>query len=137
MNPYGVILINKRDLKDAYRRMHTWAHIAAACMILVKNFILLLLRLPFGSSPAPGEFFLSSKMIVDLANDLLANESWTASSFPIPYADKIPRPMEAQPLTAPVQALPLDVPVPYRPKGGCEGYVDDMWTVVLQDKDRA
>ena len=37
-NSNGVILINKRDLKDAYRRVHTWANIAAACMILVKNF---------------------------------------------------------------------------------------------------
>ena len=130
-NLQGVILVNKQDLKDAYWRMHTWAHIAAACMILVKELVLLLLRLPFGSSPAR-ENVLSSEMMVDFANDLLANNTWTALEFPIPYRQMIQTPKLSSPPSNPILALPLDVPVAYRLEGGCKGYVDDMWTVVLQ-----
>ena len=133
-HPQGILLINKRDLKDAYRRVHTWAHIAAACMILVQDFVLMLLRLPFGSSPAPGEFCLSSEMVVDLANDLLSDRSWDNTDFPIPYIAQIPQPSQSKPLAHPVQALPLEVPTPYRPSGCCDGYVDDMWIVVLGEE---
>ena len=83
-HPLGILFINKRDLKDAYRRVHTWAHIAAACMILVQDFVLMFLCLPFSSSPAPGEFCLSSEIGVDLANDLLLDMSWKNTDFPVP-----------------------------------------------------
>ena len=131
MHPMGTILVTKRDLKDAYRRVHTWEHMAAACMVLVAKYVLLLLRLPFGSTPAPGEFCLGSEMIVDLSNDILDTNQWEHTEFNIPYRHLIPKILLPPKLTSPVLALPLDVPVPYRPKGRSDGYVDDMWTACL------
>ena len=122
---------HKKDLKDVYRQVHTRAHIVVACKILVKYFVLLLLRFLFGSRPAPGDFFLISKMIVDLSNNLLSESLWTASDFVIPYCNMSPPHSRPAPLTKPLIVLLLDVLVPYRPEGGSKGYVEGMWTVVL------
>lgn len=136
-NPRGIILITKRDLKDLYRRVHTWAHIVAACMAIVGQFLLPLLRLPFGSSPAPGEFCLSSEMIVDLTNDLLATKNWNETDFDIPYKSKIPDIQEIEEMERDTAALPMEVPVVYKPEGKAGGYVDDMWVVCLNDEENA
>ena len=75
---------------------------------------------------------MSSAIMVDLANYLLANETWTALEFPIPYRQMIRTPKLSSPPSDPVLALPLDVPVAHCLEGGCKGYVDDMWKVMLQ-----
>ena len=101
-NPKCIIFINKKDSKDAYQCVHTWVHIAAMCMILVKEFELMLLCLPFGSAPAPGEFCLSSEMIVDLTPNFPLDISWTDHDFHIPYSNKILPPSNPHAVTQPV-----------------------------------
>ena len=84
-HPHERILCNKIDIEKAYRRLHTKASVAVKCVAIWcldsmwKNpqhqqndeIAVLLTRLPFGSSPAPGEFSETSETMFDLANDLL------------------------------------------------------------------
>ena len=55
-HPMGLIMLNKRDFKDVYQRIHTWAHTAATRLVVVDYFLLILLRLPFSSSPPRTNF---------------------------------------------------------------------------------
>ena len=89
-HPWDRILMNKIDVEKAYRRLHTKASVVVKCIAMwfldtVKEGIykktkdtvaILLTRLPFGSSPAPSEFCVTSETTFDLANDLLYCEQW-------------------------------------------------------------
>ena len=75
-------MINKQDLKDWYQRVNMWAYTAAVCLAVVRNFLLLLPYLPFGSSSASGDFYLLSEMIVDLYNDLMESQNGIYEKFP-------------------------------------------------------
>ena len=64
--------------------------------------------LPFGSSPAPAEFCVTSETVFDLANDLLYCEKWDPSKLPSPYAE-LPTPERLDPSTPYAQAEEADV----------------------------
>ena len=113
-HPLQRILINKRDLKDAYRRLHTWAHTAAACMVMIGHLIHILPQLPFGAAPSPSEFCVSSKMTIDLAMDILDSE-WDPATNPTPNRNLIPPPKRFPIPSHYPTALPLVVDIPYRP----------------------
>ena len=84
-NPDERILCNKIDVEKAYRRLHTRARITAKCIAVwfldtmwkgtqpPDHYVTVVLgRLPFGSSPAPSNFSITSEPVFDLAADLLA-----------------------------------------------------------------
>ena len=54
---------------------------------------ILLTRLPFGSSPAPTKFCITSETAFDLANDLLYCEQWDPVTLPSPHANEVPVPV--------------------------------------------
>ena len=54
---------------------------------------ILLTRLPFGSAPSPGGFYITSETVLDLANDLIHCEEWDPLFLPYPYTQQLPNPL--------------------------------------------
>jgi hypothetical protein len=79
-HPFKVILLSKTDMDAAYRRIHTSMQAAATCMTVVNDLAYLLVRLPFGSSPAPSIFSIISDAITDVAWDLSLDPTWDPNS---------------------------------------------------------
>ena len=145
-HPNDRILCNKIDVEKAYRRLHTKASIATKCIAIwfldkmwqenqyIKSedqVAVLLTRLPFGSTPAPSEFCITSEIVFDLANDLLHCDRWDPSNLPSPYANDLPQ-VERLPSDMTFgQAEEADVKLDPSILGGTEGYIDDGACVVL------
>jgi hypothetical protein len=79
-HPHKVILLSKTDMDAAYRRIHTAMSAAVTCMTIVDDIAYLLVRLPFGSSPAPSIFSIISDAITDVAWDLSLDPTWDPNS---------------------------------------------------------
>ena len=90
--PQTPILIGKADLDAAYRRLHVRGAIAATCISILGTMAFICLRLPFGTSPAPGEYTAISKAIMDLGNDLLADITWDPDILHSPNNHLMPEP---------------------------------------------
>ena len=86
-----------------------------------------LARLPFGSSPAPPKFCITSDITFDLADDLLQCKKWIPKKLPSPYAAILPEPI----LLEDQKAEEADVKLDPSRKGGADGYIDDGATAVL------
>ena len=68
-------------MDSAYRRLFVWLKHALLCCTIVGSLAYILLCLPFGSSPAAGEFSILSDFIADLATTLVLDKSWDPSNF--------------------------------------------------------
>ena len=75
-HPDKPILMSKTDMDAAYRRIHTQLQSAVTCITILGNIAYLLLRLPFGSAPAPSIFGDVSDTVTDLAQDLALDPTW-------------------------------------------------------------
>eukprot|EP00957_Ditylum_brightwellii_P156871 11939594-Ditylum_brightwellii.AAC.1 len=90
-----------------------------------------MLRLPFVSSPAPTEWSQASKMVFDLANDLIEDPHWHPSNLYIPNQPNVP-PATCLPNHLPFKAAkPLDIHLPPMPLAKVDGYIDDGCTITL------
>ena len=144
-HPRNRILMNKIDVEKAYRRLHTKASVTVKCIAIwfldtVKEGIyektkdtvaILLTRLPFGSSPAPSEFCVTSETTFDLANDLLYCEQWDPGTLPSPYANELPPPQQQNDSIPFGSAEEADVKLDPLILGGTEGCIDDRACAVL------
>ena len=106
-NPGQPILANKFDIEKAYRRLHVTALIAIKCIAVwfldkmwqgsyqtsEEKVAVVLARLPFGSSPAPPKFCITSDITFDLADDLLQCKKWIPKKLPSPCAAILPEPI--------------------------------------------
>ena len=88
-------------------------------------------RLPFGSSPAPAEFCITSKTVFNLANGLLLCNQWDPLDLPSLYTSKL-LPRGHIPTNVPFgQAEEADVKLDPKILGGAEGYIEDGACVIL------
>ena len=93
--PFNIIGMSKTDLDSAYRRVHTSIKAALSSITVLDDIAYLLVRLPFGSAPAPSIFSSISDTAADLAQDLCLDPSWNPSNlhssfdlvFPTEYED--------------------------------------------------
>ena len=102
-------------------------------MAMIGGFIHILLRLPFGAASSPSKLCISFKMAIDLAMDILDSELDPAST-PTPNRHLISPPKQLSKTKHFPNALPLDVDIPYRPHGPIDGYIDDMWTITVDEE---
>jgi hypothetical protein len=70
-HPGQQIFITKYDYSDTYRRITHAATAAAQSIVLFAGIAFLVLQLTFGGSPSPPTWCMFSKMVTDLANELL------------------------------------------------------------------
>jgi len=144
-HPDKRILCNKVDVEKAYRRLHTKATTAVKCIAIWfldkiwkgqyqksdDKVAVLLTRLPFGSTPAPAEFCITSEIVFDLANDLLHCELWDPAILPSPYASELPAQERLADDIPFGPAEEADVTLDPSILGGTEGYIDDGACAVL------
>lgn len=65
----------------AYRHLHAALKAAATCITIINDLAYLLLRLPFGSSPALSEFSVVSDVLVDLTTKIANDDTWEPSTL--------------------------------------------------------
>ena len=145
LHPNQPILANKFDIEKAYRRLHVRGWIAAKCIAIwfldkmwqdgyhasKEKVGVVLGRLPFGSSPAPSKFSITSEIIFDLGDDLLNCGKWNPSTLPSPYSAELPEPTFLEDDIPFGKAEEADVKLDPNCKGGVDGYIDDGGTAVL------
>ena len=144
-HPTKRILYNKIDVEKAYRRLHNKASIAIKCIAIWfldkmwegqyqksdDQVAILLTRLPFGSTPAPAEFFIASETVLDLENNLLYCQQWDPSTLSSPYTSELPPPERLANDIPFGSAEEADVSLNPIILGGTEGYIDDGACAVL------
>ena len=130
--PDQKILLGKFDGDAAFRRLHVNGRLAAATITIFLHIAYILLRLPFGSVPAPSEWCIFSEITVDLTNDLLEDETWEPETLHSPHQPMFKEP-EFEPDELPLgQAHEPHVDVPFR-RAVADGFVDDLFTANLND----
>ena len=80
-HPGKRIWINKTDMDAAYRRLHANTKSATTCISILNEIAYLLVRLPFGSSPAPPKFSAVSDAAADIAQDLAMDPKWNPATL--------------------------------------------------------
>ena len=68
--------MSKTDLDAAFRRIHATITAAVSCITIIDEIAYILLRLPFGSSPAPSIFDIPSQIIGDITTTLASDPTW-------------------------------------------------------------
>ena len=134
-HPKKIIWIRKEDFKSAYRRLHLSAKIATKVGVKLDikgtEYLLLTLRHPFGGKAGPSHFCLLSNIVVDTINDLLLCKEWDDKTVTSNFIKHIPE-AEACKESAPFkEARKLIVDIPAEDEGKCDGYIDDLITVVV------
>ena len=95
------------------------------------EYLLLTLRHPFGGKAGPSHFCLLSDIVVDTINDLLLCKEWDDKTVTSNFIKHIPE-AEAYKESAPFkEARKLIVDIPAEDEGKCDGYIDDLITVVV------
>ena len=135
-NPNERILCKKIDVEKAYCWLHTRAQIAAKCIAVWfldsmwtgtqapdHDVAVALRRFPFGSSPAPSNFSITSEPVFDLAGDLLLCNLWEPTDLPSPYVHRISAPQRL-PAHIPFGiAEEADIKLDQACKGRTDGYI--------------
>ena len=106
--------------------MHVHAHIAAACITIIRPFTHTMYRLPFGSKAAPQEWCVGFEIYIDLVNKLLVSPDWDRSNLPIPDLAHTPA-TQRQPLSPGgySAAQPLAVTVSSPAFATSNGFIDN------------
>ena len=126
--PKSTILSSMFDFKSAFQRYHLNAASAVqTCTQLAEiNILLIILRLSFGRKPCPFEWVVISKLICNLANTFLHNNSWD------PYDLIAPNQNLVREQTLLDNSIPfgkgseLIVNIPINPRGTHDIYIDDI-----------
>ena len=133
-HPSKRILLAKHDLDSAYRRLHWHAKLALLCITIVGSLAYILTRLCFGIASGPSEWCLISEMIVDFANVLTRDPTWSTKNLRISQegipSDPIYLPDKLE-LCQTKQIL-YDINIE-----NChiDGYIDDMLTIIIDMED--
>ena len=110
-HPSTPLLLGKFDMDSAYRRCFVWLRHALLCCTIIGELAYILLRLPFGSSPAAGAFSLLSDFVADLAQQLVDDNTWDPDTFKSDIVSDIPM-VQTPPLhdISTVKQLQFDIP---------------------------
>ena len=132
-HPHTTIWMNKTDLDAAYRRIHTNMQAAVTCITIIKTIAYLLLRLPFGSSPAPSKFSTVSDAIADVAQDLAADKNWDPAKLKSSFDLDFPPSREPEHIAyAPADELHVTLPA----RDICtDNFIDDLFQGCLDIND--
>ena len=131
LHPLIPILINKYDLDSAYRRLHVLLQFALLCITIIGQIAYLLLRLPFGTTPAAERFCTVSETIADLTQAIVDDNTWDPNTLHSNLSELIPEEECPTTLKA-LQQQPFHLMVqPQHKNIKVDVYIDDIVTLVL------
>ena len=131
IHPTIPILMTKYDLDAAYRRIHVALRFAILCITVIGRIAFLLLRLPFGTTPAADQFCTVSELVTDLAQEITEDKSWNPENLKSDLSHLIPSP-ESPKSVPPLESTPSPLFVPVIAKHiSSDVYIDDIITTVL------
>lgn len=124
---HKVILVSKTDMDAAYRCLHANLKSAATCIVIINGIAYILLRLPFGSSPAPSEFSIFKDILVDLFKTIMDDPTCDPDITKSPYYSL----MEDLPIKTLSSSIPFgqadELFVPVADDDiSLDGYIDDL-----------
>ena len=130
--PNKAIFIRKDDIDAAYRRIHTAPQSAVTAITVLEDLAFLLFRLPFGVSPAAGDFSVCSEAIKHLATAIGIDPSWDPSELVSRFHNPdISTPTRYESGTAFPSADPLRVTVDTSYDLSIDVYIDDLITICI------
>ena len=132
-NPGRRIWINKTDMDAAYRRIHANTKSATTCISILNDIAYLLVRLPFGSSPAPPKFSAVSDAAADVAQDLAMDPQWNPATLHSSFHLDSNTKTDLHNSRA-HDADPLEVDLPVR-QIVTDNFIDDLFQACLDEKD--
>ena len=130
-HPTTPILIQKIDWKSAYRRIHMNWETSIQCCSTYNDFALIPLRAVFGGSPCPSEWSIISETTTDIANFLLSNTNWDATTTHSPHQHLIPPEIILDASNEFKPALPMLLQFPETNKAKADVYIDDLIVIAL------
>ena len=90
--PGTPIITGQFEFSAAYKRMTMWGRTSASSCTCHDDISYISLRLTFGCSPCPPIWCSISKMITNLANDILVSTDWDPSRTHSPHHAQMPKP---------------------------------------------
>jgi hypothetical protein len=133
--PSSPILLAKYDVRQAFQRIHYEGSSAVRCISIFEDLAYLQLRMTFGGSNCPSTWCSTSKIIADIANELLDTADWQVSALHWPLQHLVPPHhinTDATPFEPSLETMVLPPP---RPQGMVNIYIDDAIQAFLGEKD--
>ena len=130
--PTKIIIIGKKDLDVAYRRIHAHANTASTCISIVDELAFLCLRLPFGTTPAPAEYTTISEAAIDLGKYILQDQSWDTNDLNLPHRSLLPTEEKQQPASHLEKSDHLAVDITAT-EASMDGFIDKIITIPVND----
>ena len=128
-HPHKRIFISKVDYKSAYRKSHLNWETAIQSMTQLNGYLIA----TFGGTSCLYDWITISEAIMDLANMLLNNSEWNASTLHSPLSHSIPKDVTLPDDITFAQALPAVVSPPVDCCSKADVYIDDTTTITVDD----
>jgi hypothetical protein len=110
--PEKLVLIDKADMKTAYRRVRLQLVVLVECIPQLDRLLFMMSRFPFRGKPCPAQWCTISEPICDLATELIHEAYWSPDSLRSCYDSVLPVPDRAHSDTPFTDALPLAFSIP-------------------------
>ena len=98
---------------------------------IIDQIAYILVRLSFGGNKGLGQHDVLSNMVVDVAQEILDNDTWDPTTLHSPHIDKIPPPLWLSEDIPFGKASPLAMDLDKPHKVYVNGYMDDICTLSL------
>ena len=137
--PNKPIVLQKIDVKSAYRRCHLNAETAIKTITQLTDdeLCIIMLRLTFGGAPCPFEWNIISESIRDLANAILHDDTWDPTTLYAPSQHLVPSMILMDDSIPFAEGAEQIVDIPIDPRGTGDIYIDDFieTTIVIDGTD--
>jgi hypothetical protein len=137
--PNKPIVLQKIDVKSAYRRCHLNAATAIRTITQLTDdeLCIIMLRLTFGGAPCPFEWNIISESIRDLANAILHDDNWDPTTLFAPCQHLVPSMTLMDDDIPFAEGAEQIVDIPIDPRGTGDIYIDDFieTTIVIEGTD--
>ena len=137
--PNKPIVLQKIDVKSAYRRCHLNATTAIKTITQLTDdeLCIIMLRLTFGGAPCPFEWNIIAESIRDLANAILHDDTWDPTTLHAPCQHLVPPMILIDDSIPFAEGAEQIVDIPINPRGTGDIYIDDFieTTIVMEGTD--
>jgi hypothetical protein len=129
------IFISKYDYSDTYRRMAYTASASAQSITVLLAVVYIAVRLTFGGSPNPPAWCLFSKMVTNLANEIVCCSEYNPKDLRSPSQMETPTPTLSNSKEPLARAFPMAVHIPVTHTARVDSFIDNLINCFLDTKE--